>query len=65
MDNIHSCEHCGNPIDYDTTDWCDKCNTSIFDEKICTQCEEEQLVIAEHLGVLYWYCPNCDSTFAL
>lgn len=32
-DNTHPCEHCGNIIDYDQTDWCDKCDTSIFDDK--------------------------------
>ena len=30
--NVHDCVRCGNPINYDDTDWCDVCDMSVFDD---------------------------------
>ena len=32
--NVHDCVRCGNPINYDDTDWCEVCDMSIFDERM-------------------------------
>ena len=32
--NVHDCVKCGNPINYDDTDWCDVCDMSIFDDRM-------------------------------
>jgi hypothetical protein len=32
--NVHDCVRCGNPINYDDTDWCDVCDMSIFDDRM-------------------------------
>ncbi len=32
--NVHNCIRCGNPINYDDTDWCEVCDMSIFDERM-------------------------------
>lgn len=32
--NVHDCIKCGNPINYDDTDWCDVCDMSIFDSRM-------------------------------
>ena len=33
--NIINCECCQSEIDLDDTDWCDKCDRSIFDDSPC------------------------------
>lgn len=40
MDNIIKCECCQSEIDLDNTDWCDKCDRSIFDESPCKVSEK-------------------------
>jgi hypothetical protein len=32
--NVHDCVRCGNPINYDDTDWCDVCDMSVFDDRM-------------------------------
>lgn len=35
--NVHDCIKCGNPINYDDTDWCNVCDMSIFDSRMVKQ----------------------------
>jgi hypothetical protein len=38
--NMQACECCGELLDLDDTDWCDKCDRSIFDESPCKVSEK-------------------------
>jgi len=38
--NTIKCECCQSVIDLDDTDWCDKCDRSIFDESPCKVSEK-------------------------
>ncbi len=38
--NTIKCECCQSVIDLDDTDWCDKCNRSIFDDSPCKVTEK-------------------------
>ena len=38
--NTINCECCQSVIDLDDTDWCDKCDRSIFDESPCKVSEK-------------------------
>lgn len=33
--NMQACECCGELLDLDDTDWCDRCDRSVFDDSPC------------------------------
>ena len=47
--NTQPCECCGELLDLDDTDWCDKCNRSIFDDSPCVVTDKDG-----NKSISYW-----------